>query len=116
MACFRRALKDEPGYPQAHAALGALLAEQGKWPEAETSLREAIKLKPDLVKAHVSLAEGYAKRSEYALSSESYAAALALKPDMVSLLRGAADVALKSKRLDDAENFLTLARKQTPDD
>ena len=118
ITAFRRAVKDQPDYAQAHAALGACLAEQGpaQWAEAEACLREATRLKPDLAAPYVTLAQEYAKRNENSKASDAYAAALELKPDMVSLLRGAADVALKSRRLDDAIRFLTLARKQTPDD
>src|SRR5277367_2678424 len=116
LAAFRRAVKDERDYAQAHAALGALLAEQGAWDEGEASLREATRLKPDLVAPYITLAQEYARRSEHAKASEAYATALALRPDMVTLLRGAADVALKSKRLDEAARFLALARQQTPDD
>src|SRR5690349_17223666 len=113
---FRRAVKDEPDHAPAHASLGACLAEQGQWEEGEKCLLEATRLKPELVAAWVSLAEGYAKRSEFVKASEAYGAALTLKPDMTSLLRGAADVALKARKLDDAVRFLKLARKQAPDD
>ena len=90
LAAFRRAVKDEPEYAPAHAALGAFLAERGDWAEAEASLNEAIRLKADLVSPYVTLAQEYAKRSNFAKASECYAAALTLKPDMVTLLRGAA--------------------------
>ena len=55
-----------------------------------------------LVAPYIALAQEYAQRSDHAKASEAYATALALRPDMVTLLRGAADVALKSKRLDEA--------------
>src|SRR6185369_15426333 len=102
LAAFRRAVKDNPDYAPGHASLGAFLVEQGSWEEGEASLLRATQIKPELVGAHVTLAQEYAKRGEFGKASQSYSTALALKPEMVSLLRGAADVALKSKRLDEA--------------
>ncbi|MEJ7734259.1 MAG: tetratricopeptide repeat protein [Polyangiaceae bacterium] len=113
---FQRALKDDPAYAPAHAALGKLFADEDRWPEAETSLRHALQLKPDLVDAFVTLADGYARRADYARASEAYASALALKPEMVSLLRGAAKVAVASKRHEDAARFFGMARQEAPDD
>src|SRR5258706_3187605 len=73
---FRRAVKDAPDYATGHAALGAFLAEEGKWEEGEASLLEATRLKPDLVAPYVTLAAEYAKRSEFSKASDAYATAI----------------------------------------
>src|SRR5690348_8695259 len=67
---FRRAIKDAPDYAAGHAALGAFLAEDGKWEEGEACLLKATQLKPDLPAPWITLAEEYAKRGSFADASD----------------------------------------------
>jgi len=51
-----RAIELDPLLPEAHCALGAAYARDGKWRQAEQSLRRAIEIGPGLSSAHALLA------------------------------------------------------------
>jgi tetratricopeptide (TPR) repeat protein len=53
---FRRALRIDPRFAEAHNNLGVALAKQGRLVEAIAEVREALRLKPDLTEANVNLA------------------------------------------------------------
>jgi adenylate cyclase len=51
-ALIERALEIDPGLAEAHAALGALLIHEYRWPEAERELTLALSRNPNYVLAH----------------------------------------------------------------
>src|SRR5207248_4573854 len=60
-ACFREALRLDPGYAEAHSNLGIALAKQGNLEGAVASFQKAVQLKPDWADAHYNLGLLFAK-------------------------------------------------------
>lgn len=56
LTAYGLAIERKPDYAQAHLALGSTLMMLGKFPEAETALREALRLDP-MIKAYYQLAQ-----------------------------------------------------------
>jgi tetratricopeptide (TPR) repeat protein len=56
---FKKAIKYNPEFAEAHSNLGSLYTIKGRYEEAERELVTAIQLKPDLLEAHKNLAELY---------------------------------------------------------
>ena len=72
---LRRSIELNGAFSDSHLELGALLARQGKWPEAERELARSIQLDPGQARAHYELArvclrlgkpeQAKAERAEY---------------------------------------------------
>jgi uncharacterized protein HemY len=56
---LRRSIELNGAFWESHLELGALLAGQGKWPEAARELSRSIELNPDQPRPHYELARVY---------------------------------------------------------
>ena len=93
-ASYRGALAKDPGSVQIQAALGLLLADEGKAAEAATLLAEAApKLTQDAKAApiYARLGDQYAQQKDYADADQARRQALALNPDDVDTRLALAD-------------------------
>ena len=62
--CWRRCLKLDPTFAEAHHGLGSIALKLGRYEEAEEEFRRAIELKPRLSEAYVRLAESLMNRGK----------------------------------------------------
>ena len=79
-ACYRQALKLDPGYGEAHNNLGAALRDQGNLDEAVACFRRALELKPDFIGAYGNLGNVLRLLGRHAEAREAYEKALRLDP------------------------------------
>jgi tetratricopeptide (TPR) repeat protein len=86
---FLDALKTQPHHPEAHRALGNLLARQGKSNEALRHLRVALLFKPD-VQTRVAFASLLHQTGEYGEAAAQFRLALLAQPDSVEALNNLA--------------------------
>ncbi len=61
---LKSAVELDPRFADAHLELGALYAEQAKYPDAVREYRRAIAINPDLAAAHYRLAQAYARTGD----------------------------------------------------
>lgn len=62
---FRQLVAKDPRWPAGHAALGGMLAQQGRVDEAVKCFREALRLKPKQPGVRIGLAQLLLKRNDY---------------------------------------------------
>jgi tetratricopeptide (TPR) repeat protein len=80
IAQFRRALKDDPACPQAHAELGMVFSKLAKWDEAASEYREAVALDPDDSMLHNNLGVTLAMLKRFPEAESETATAVKLDP------------------------------------
>src|SRR5947207_6568006 len=72
-ALLKSAIKLEPAFPDAHLELGALYANQRRYPEAIREYERAIKLDPSLPDAHYRLAQALVRTRDKERAQEQFA-------------------------------------------
>ena len=82
ISSFRRALKFNPRFAEAHSNLGHVLKEQGQLDEAVACCRRAIKLKPNFAEAHSNLGNALMRQRELDEAAACYRRAIELQPDL----------------------------------
>lgn len=117
IACFREALRLDPGDrdANAHYNLGAALYKQGRYEEAVTSFEATVRQKPEYVDALSSL--GAALREVGRLNeAEAYLRqALALRPESADAFSSLGTVLRAANRFDEALDAYDRALQLTPD-
>lgn len=83
IACYRRALEQNPGSMEAHYNLGEALQAQGKLDSAAASYRRALELSPDYSAAHNNLGNVLRDQGKLPEAHASFCRALELKPESV---------------------------------
>ena len=78
---YRKAIKLNPDYADAHLNLGNILIDLGKLQEAEVSTRKAIELNPNFAKAHSNLGNILRNLGKLQEAELSYRKAIKLNPD-----------------------------------
>ena len=78
---FSRAVKINPGFPDAHNNLGATLRNMGRPEDAIASYQKAIAIKPAYAEAHYNLGNAYNDLGRHDEAIASFEKAVALKPD-----------------------------------
>ena len=61
---YRKTLAIDPGFPEAHDNVGAMLAARGRWDEAIEHFRMAIRLNPTIAIAHFHLGDALLSRQQ----------------------------------------------------
>ena len=112
---YRKAIKIEPNYAEAHYNLGNILLGLGKLKEAELSYRKAIELKPNYAQAHSNLGIilrniGKLKEAELSLRK-----AIESKPDYSEAYSNLATILKDLDQLEEAELILRKAIELKPD-
>src|SRR5262249_50983758 len=79
--CLRTALEADTNCAKTYQCWGALLANQGKFEEAEKAFRESITLKPDDADSHRSLAQLMGSQQRYGEADDELVEAARLDPD-----------------------------------
>lgn len=100
-ASYRSALQKDPGSVQIQAALGLILADEGKSAESATLLAQAApRLTQDAKAApiYARLGDDYAKQNDYAAADQARRQALALNPDDVDVHLALADSAMTRRQ------------------
>src|SRR5580698_1198191 len=77
---YERALKLNPGYPEALNNLGAVYYGQKAYHDAERAYKKAIKLSPKAAMFYSNLGTAYLAQGKYKKGAEAYRVALALDP------------------------------------
>jgi tetratricopeptide (TPR) repeat protein len=103
------------GVAEAHANLGELHVQQGRFADAEASCRRALALKPELAQAHRSLGNALARLHRVEESLASFARALAIDPSYLDAHMNAAAVQRSVGQLDAAAANLKRALEIDPD-
>ncbi|MFO1009676.1 MAG: tetratricopeptide repeat protein [Planctomycetota bacterium] len=78
---FQRALDRELDFPDALAALGALMHQKGRWDAADKYLERAMQLDPKLVGAIVLRGMNFLRMGDVRAAEEAFKAALAIDPE-----------------------------------
>jgi tetratricopeptide (TPR) repeat protein len=115
VASMRRAIAHEPGFAQAHQALGTLLAGQGKLDEAVVSFRAVVALSPNTALAHYNLALALQNQQQYAEAEAGYRRALQLDPKYAHAHNNLAIVLAEQGRPAEAEASYRKAVECAPD-
>ncbi len=100
-ASYRSALQKDPGSVQIQAALGLILADEGKAAESATFLAQAApRLTQDAKAApiYARLGDDYAKQNDYAAADQARRQALALNPDDVDVHLALAETAMARRQ------------------
>lgn len=88
--CFNRALEFNPAFAPALNMKGVVLADQGRYDEAEPFYRHAIEAAPAMYEAFNNLATAIRRMGRGTEAAELYAKANALKSDMPGILQNLA--------------------------
>ncbi len=81
-----------------HRNIGALLAQAGRWTEAQAELKDAINLNWNDADAHTNLAYTYAQNGNWAEARRSFETALRIKPDHAAARKGLDQLAQVEKQ------------------
>ena len=73
---FQKALQVNPQNKEAHYGLGYLLADQGKWPQAEDHFRAALRIDEDYSEAHTFLGKVLERQDRWPEAIQEYRQAL----------------------------------------
>ena len=79
--CFRKALKIEPDFAEAHANLGLLLDQTNTQFEAENHYRHSIKCNPNYLQTYLNLGALLADQKRFVEAEAAYRQALVLNPN-----------------------------------
>ncbi|MGE5236000.1 MAG: tetratricopeptide repeat protein [Acidobacteriota bacterium] len=112
---LRRAIELNPGYASAHQWYAELLAQDGRWAEADSEIRRAQELDPLslVIGADLGLFEYY--RRQYDVAVDDYRAVLAMEPGFVQGRLGLALTYVQLERCGDALRELEEAHRREPD-
>lgn len=115
VAGYRRVLRADPDFAEAHGNLGVLLARQGADDEASAELTRALMSKPDS-RYHRALAEIVGQKKLYGLSAFHYEQALASFPDDIESRAGLATAYMGLGQYEKAEReYMTILRAKPED-
>jgi superkiller protein 3 len=113
--CYRRALKIDPGFGEAHNNLGILLTKQGRTDEAVAEYRKAIELNPNRAELYNNLGNLLATQGRPDEAIGQFQKALAVDPDYTEAHFNLANLFLAQGRWDEAIEHYQQALKQMPD-
>jgi TolB-like protein/tetratricopeptide (TPR) repeat protein len=118
---FEEALKLEPTYAEAHAALCetgvkrfTYLRDPASLRAAQQSCDQAMRLDKGLAEVYLALGLLYSANGQHAEAEGQYRKALELKPEQVEAQLGLASVLSDQRRYDEAEASYAAARKARP--
>lgn len=100
---FDHALEVNPKLPEALFERGSVLADQGKWTEAEDFFQRAIAASPGYAEAHIGLAEMCLRTGNFELARKELDSALRLDPKSASAYQGLGLIDLQESHIEDAE-------------
>lgn len=113
---LHRAMQLLPGDAELPANLGALLAAQGRWPEALAAYEQALRLQPRLAGAHNNQGNALLALQQPARALAAFDAALALQPGLTAALGNRARALLALGRHDAAAQAFEQAVAARPGD
>jgi len=108
---YKRAVKADSDFVEAHYNLGVVYVEQGNLVEASAEFREVLRLHPDNPQAHFKLALLLDRKGELPKATFHFEQAVRLRPDDANAHMALATVYAKAERLDDAMTLLRKALK-----
>lgn len=110
-----RAVRQKPGFADAHSNLGNALRELGRLDEAEQSYRKALAARSGFAMAHYNLGNVLMTRKRYDEAAKSFRSAIALSPNLLEAHINLGIVLGELGRLDEAENSYRKALAVRPD-
>ncbi len=114
-ACFREAVRIDPGFAEAHVNHGMLLDQEGIQAEAEYHYLYAITLNPNLGKAHMNLGVLLTNQKRFEKAEAAYRRALELMPDSPAAWSNFGVLQACMKREKEAEAIYRRALALDPD-
>ena len=115
MACYREALRLQPGLADAHLNLALAVQSQGQPEEALAGYREALRLQPNFAEAHHNLGVALATMGKLEEATASFQAALRLQPQRAEIHESLGHALLERGRLNEAQARLEEALVLKPD-
>ena len=106
---FRRALKSEEAFPEAHNNLAYVLRKQGSnhFEEARVHYNRAIELNPSLPEPYMYRGVLFVQMGDEAAAKKDYETLTKLSPDLAAEL----DYVIKNKREKEPERFFGVSRE-----
>jgi tetratricopeptide (TPR) repeat protein len=111
---FSAVVKRAPDHAKAHFSLGAIYDARHDRGRAIEEYRAAVGADPKMPEARVRLAGGYQASRQLEAALEQYQAAVRLDPSMAAAWAGGAQVLIDLKRIEQANQWLTEARRVLP--
>jgi tetratricopeptide (TPR) repeat protein len=108
-ACFRKAVSADPNCARAWAALGSVLATQGRFDLAEDAVQKAVQLDPGAPHGHAALGWVYAAQRRFDQAKTRFRRACQLDPDDADYLTVLAEIFAQEGKWDEATAFLETA-------
>jgi protein O-GlcNAc transferase len=113
-AAYRRAIEIEPGFAEAHANLGAVLARLGRTDEAMREYERALALDPRLNAARVNLGLAHYRSGALGAALDAFKAAYAQDPSLLQVRQLLGLVLVETGRDDEAIPHLEASAGSAP--
>ncbi len=113
---YRRAIEAAPGYAEAHANLGTVLARLGRYEEAVRSYERALQINPRLNAARVNLGLAHYRAGALAAALDAFKTAHADDPSLLQARQLLGLVLVETGNVDEAIPHLEAAAQAAPDE
>jgi hypothetical protein len=114
VACYRQALRLDPGHVKAQNNLGVALIELNRLEEAAACFEQAVATKSDHIDSHVNFGIVRMKQGRLDDAAACYRRALGLVPNLVDALDGLGSVLTVQGHLDEGMKHFEQALRQSP--
>jgi tetratricopeptide (TPR) repeat protein len=111
---FSEVVQRDPDFAKAHFSLGAIYDAKQQRGKALEEYQAAIRADPNLPESRLRLADDLRTSGQLAASVDQYEAAVKLDPSIVDAWIGGAHALIDLKRMDQAIDWLTRARRLYP--